>query len=669
CNSCELNEIASSYCFECKCLVCVNCIEIHDHMKSMKSHRIIGLKETHPDDLIEIVQGLNNCMRSTHENEVIIYYCTDCHECICEKCMMGSHLNHKVSKLEEARSNCKIEVSKGFQKLEEKTRSVLDSVQVTENSYNNAVKKIVEARKRVREHVSGLVRVLRDHERDMVSELDRVQIDLRNSILSEKKSQETHLKQLLRATESIHDVMARELDIELLDLQRDITKRMEELLNIPAPNPIDLRVYIDYNGNEEIIDFLKKSDFGRLDVGFTDPRCSEVKNENLNEALTGAGERMFFDVLTKDSEGNPSYSENDNINVRIKSDQNITLTAKISNNKDGTYKVNYTPLKTGTYTINVTVRGEEIRGSPFKVFVATRAEYLQASMLSIRLESSFGEYQTMVPLGFLETGQVPLRRPCGVAVSKRDVIAVADSWNSQIRVINSEGGILRILGNSSDQAMMVHPVDVAFDDKDNILVTDSEKHRVLVLRPSGECIKTFGSRHLKSPLGILVDSCGNVVICDYGARSVKLFTSHGNYKCEFKSPEVNAHGKPPRPCYIAERNSKYLVSYDNDTIQVFDPSGDYLYSVGGTGHGEGRFREPRGLHVDARDRLFVCDSGNHRVQVMAPDGSVRMFGTQGGGEGEFDRPQGVTVMENGDILVTDKMNNRVHTWKMADAWS
>jgi hypothetical protein len=72
--------------------------------------------------------------------------------------------------------------------------------------------------------------------------------------------------------------------------------------------------------------------------------------------------------------------------------------------------------------------------------------------------------------------------------------------------------------------------------------------------------------------------------------------------------------------------------------------------VGCFGTGAGEFRYPRGvafLHGATREesRLFVCDAGNHRVQVFDGDGSfVFAFGGRGRGNGQFDTPSSVALV-------------------------
>lgn len=50
--------------------------------------------------------------------------------------------------------------------------------------------------------------------------------------------------------------------------------------------------------------------------------------------------------------------------------------------------------------------------------------------------------------------------------------------------------------------------------------------------------------------------------------------------------------------------------------QVFDQKGSFLRSFGVRGKKDGFFHYPVGIAVNDENALFVCDQGNHRIQVL-----------------------------------------------------
>jgi len=85
-----------------------------------------------------------------------------------------------------------------------------------------------------------------------------------------------------------------------------------------------------------------------------------------------------------------------------------------------------------------------------------------------------------------------------------------------------------------------------------------------------------------------------------------------------------------------------------------------LLGWGGRGREPGKFDDPLSLFVDRGDLIYVADSGNNRVQVFDPNGRlIRTLGRKGKGEGEFSIPTDVAVDREGYIYVVDSRNRRV----------
>jgi hypothetical protein len=64
------------------------------------------------------------------------------------------------------------------------------------------------------------------------------------------------------------------------------------------------------------------------------------------------------------------------------------------------------------------------------------------------------------------------------------------------------------------------------------------------------------------------------------------------------------------------------------------------------------FPESVRIDVDGQGRIFVCDTGNRRVQVYGKDGHyLRTLGRQGQGPGEYAFPSNVLLAGTGDIYI------------------
>ena len=95
-------------------------------------------------------------------------------------------------------------------------------------------------------------------------------------------------------------------------------------------------------------------------------------------------------------------------------------------------------------------------------------------------------------------------------------------------------------------------------------------------------------------------------------------------------------------------------------VRKTDASGKLLASWGGWGAGNGQYYYPAGLAVHPDGRVFVADTGNHRLLSFSGDGQfLKAFGKKGRGPGDWDGPGGLAFTREGALLVVDIGNSRV----------
>jgi hypothetical protein len=51
-------------------------------------------------------------------------------------------------------------------------------------------------------------------------------------------------------------------------------------------------------------------------------------------------------------------------------------------------------------------------------------------------------------------------------------------------------------------------------------------------------------------------------------------------------------------------------------VQIFTPDGQILMAFGQEGNGPGQFWLPAGIFIDDRNRIYVADSYNKRIQIF-----------------------------------------------------
>ncbi|CAH8555991.1 unnamed protein product [Schistosoma intercalatum] len=82
--------------------------------------------------------------------------------------------------------------------------------------------------------------------------------------------------------------------------------------------------------------------------------------------------------------------------------------------------------------------------------------------------------------------------------------------------------------------------------------------------------------------------------------------------------------------------------------------GDFLYSVGTKGRGNGEFANPSGICITRENKILVADSNNAFIQVFTLQGQfIFRFGEYGYHPGQLMRPVDVAETINGNYLVSD----------------
>ncbi|MFV2044295.1 MAG: SMP-30/gluconolactonase/LRE family protein, partial [Anaerolineales bacterium] len=232
-------------------------------------------------------------------------------------------------------------------------------------------------------------------------------------------------------------------------------------------------------------------------------------------------------------------------------------------------------------------------------------------------------------------------------------------------------------------------LDVAYglgiDSNDNIFIADSRNFRVLKCDTTGTCAHFAGTNgelgsdnsHFAWPTDAEVDSNGNVYVADWSNHRIQKFDSGGNYLAtvgvtgvpyvvdtlRYNSP-FGIAAASDGSIYLAEDWGYRLIKLDSEGNQVWTAGEAGVYGSDNSHFGS-FWAGPQGnLGMDSQGRVYIADTGNHRVRIFSSDGVL--VGTMGGygtGNDQFDCPAGVAISPiNDDIYVVDRCNQRIQVF-------
>jgi sugar lactone lactonase YvrE len=114
--------------------------------------------------------------------------------------------------------------------------------------------------------------------------------------------------------------------------------------------------------------------------------------------------------------------------------------------------------------------------------------------------------------------------------------------------------------------------------------------------------------------------------------------------------------REPRGAAVDGKGRVWIADFGNSRLRVFDENGGPLGGWGGRGSGEFGFRELCGVAIRG-DTLYVADTWNGRVRAYNLDGLLRATA------GDLYGPRGVAAASNGRVWVTDTGNHRVVSYE------
>jgi hypothetical protein len=116
----------------------------------------------------------------------------------------------------------------------------------------------------------------------------------------------------------------------------------------------------------------------------------------------------------------------------------------------------------------------------------------------------------------------------------------------------------------------------------------------------------------------------------------------------------------------------YVTDSNNRRIQVFDTDGNFkkIIATQGLPRGIDFLQRFPGDKADAADRMVVVDTLSHDATIWTSRGDkVVTFGQQGVLDGQFSYPNGCAITGKNKIFIADTSNGRIQVWGWPDQLS
>ncbi|MEO6875121.1 MAG: FG-GAP-like repeat-containing protein [Opitutaceae bacterium] len=295
-------------------------------------------------------------------------------------------------------------------------------------------------------------------------------------------------------------------------------------------------------------------------------------------------------------------------------------------------------------------------------------------------------------------------RPYGLAVDAVGSVYVADTYNSTIRKITSDGVVTTFAGTAGSPgstdatgsaARFDLPGGVALDSNGNVYVADTYNSTIRKITPAGVTTTFAGlagspgsadgtgsAARFNNPIGLASDTSDNIYVADTVNDTIRKITSAGVVSTlagtAGSAGSTDATGSAARfyqPYGVAVdgAGNVYVADTNNSTIRKITSAG-VVSTLAGTASSTGsldatgsaaRFNNPFSVAVDGSGNVYVADTTNSTVRKITTEGVVTtLAGSAGfigstdaaGSAARFNYLGGIAVNGSGVLYVADSFN-------------
>ncbi|HEY0504007.1 MAG TPA: NHL repeat-containing protein [Lysobacter sp.] len=252
-------------------------------------------------------------------------------------------------------------------------------------------------------------------------------------------------------------------------------------------------------------------------------------------------------------------------------------------------------------------------------------------------------------------------------------------WPGHLQLLAGDG-VQGLRDGAAAQARFADPWGVAVARDGTVVVADAgDSNRIRAIRRDGSVATLAGggegfvdgvgvAARFHTPSGIALDDAGNLYVADTGNHAIRKVTPQGVVSTlagdgtpGFRDgPGAQARFDGPIGVAVGRDGRVYVADTYNDRIRVIAIDGTVTTLAGGDRPGDvdgpgamARFDTPTGVAVDAMDRVYVADLRNDAIRRITPGGDVGTVAraVEGDEHPPVHRPLSVALAHDGVLYV------------------
>ena len=525
--------------------------------------------------------------------------------------------------MQKAADEQKMQIDEALKKVKAEVVILENEMKDQTELMNKNKTQISAAREKMNETVDDCIRLLTEHKASMNAKFDEINQAHQKAHATHLENFQLAVAQLKSSLEQGENILERNINAEILQTKPVIIGRCEDLLNAKKPEIYKPpRVHYAVEQKLDISDRVVVSHTdpsSTLVKRFCQEKVEEQKKTHFFIITRDSEQRLYYneDDCIKCDIRTLTGDSFETVHLKIEDKEDGSFKVRYTPPHTGLYEVkvevNGQPLDGSPWSVQVIPHQYQLKFSfgsngsgpgqfngPYDIAVDKETGTVAVSdhgNKRIQLFDSDGRYLR----------EIGLRASCSSLdfTKSGHKIAVTPGDVHKISLLSKQGQFVKHI----DSEHLKFPFHVSIDDKEYIKICDHENNEVIVIRPDrtesvtsiaaskhdqsvmcaiyheqtarffvsyskADCVNVFdvkgnflydiGRGSLFYPVGLAIDKCNNLIVCDTGNQRLVIFTTEGDFLSEtekcFHTPHFVA---------ISKDGNLLVTDYEKNCVCLF----------------------------------------------------------------------------------------------------
>ena len=555
CEMCSAG-VATAFCRHCMDFICAECVKLHQRLKVFAGHEISTLAELKEGGARNIVANLPPPpMCIIHEEQAKIY-CYDCKTLICRDCVIDEdHKGHEYEFVKKAVPKIQKKLKEHLTPLNESQKGIQDAIKNVEGAKAEIVAMDEAMTTSIKQSFQEIRDILDKREKELLAKTAATVEKKMNNLTVQQKKLEMSSGTIQSLVEFVKRSVENATDEELMSVHTQMMTRISEetekqrLSNVELDPVEEADRKVTINCASELKKLCQQN--AKMVVAPVN-----VVIENIEASV---GETSKLEMCLTYPNGQPAKKmQNLKVVLTSKVDGSRVPT-KIARKQQNTYQIEFIPTVRGRHQLEVMYDDKPVLREPVQVFVKIPLTTLGKTVRRIGVGKptafiAFNSSEEMVVttiigsevLIFDKSGKKlrsftnkELIDPTGLAVDGPNIY-VTDISNNTLLKFDNTGKPLKSVGQEgSGKGEFDGPVGLTVVG-DEVIVCDGNNDRLQVFTSDLVFVRQFGSQgkgngQFLCPWDVTHDEDGNLYVTD--SNHVQVFNINGKFLRTVAAPD------------------------------------------------------------------------------------------------------------------------------------